>query len=283
MKKFAILVVSLLCAFNARSQDTQVRDVIDRMFQAMYKSDTAALRKCFIPAAQLFTYTHDAKGNPRAKAETLNDFMRGASIISDGVMEEKLVGWQCFIDDGIASVWTPYAFYFEDKFSHCGTNSFQLIKVQGEWKITSITDTRRKGNCPGDDKAVQSIDSLMNAWHHAAAVADEVTFFGTMTEDGIYIGTDPTERWLRDDLAVWAKKYFDRESAWAFKPLSRTIKVGESGEIAWFDELLDTWMGTCRSTGIVVRKNGNWKIIYYHLSVAIPNDKIDGYRVLIGK
>ena len=48
----------------------------------------------------------------------------------------------------------------------------------------------------------------MNAWHKAAATADEDTFFGSMTADAIYIGTDATERWLRDELKEWSKEYF---------------------------------------------------------------------------
>ena len=280
------IIITILCAMSlsvSSAQEQAVRARINGMFQAMYDGDTAALRSCFIPAGQLMTFTHDAAGNPRAKAESLNDFIRGVATIGDAEFEERLTGWQILIDDGIAAVWTPYEFYFENKFSHCGVNSFQLIKVQNDWKISLITDTRRKRNCLSDDQSIRVIDSLMNVWHHAAAVADEATFFGMMAEDGIYIGTDATERWLRDELALWSKKYFDRETAWSFTPLSRNIRIGPGGHIAWLDELLDTWMGTCRSTGILIKKDNVWKIMHYHLSIAVPNEKIDGYRVLIGK
>ena len=229
------------------------------------------------------TYSFDSRGNPRAKGEALADFLRGVAIMGEADMEERLTGWQCLVDDGIASVWTPYEFYFEKKFSHCGVNSFQLMNVQGKWKITMITDTRRKTACLSDRDQIMTIDSLLNQWHHAAAVADEAAFFGGMTEEAIYIGTDATERWLRDELKEWSKEFFNRETAWAFKPLSRNTTIGPGGQIAWMDELLDTWMGTCRSTGILQRIDGEWKIIYYHLSVALPNDKMDGYRILIGK
>jgi hypothetical protein len=262
------------------AQQDEIRSVVDKMFQSMYDGDTAMLRSCFIPAAQLMTYAHDAKGNPRAKAETLNDFIRGVSMIGDAKFEERLLHWQCLVDDGIASVWTPYEFYFEEKFSHCGVNSFQLIKVQGHWRISMITDTRRKENCP-DTGSVMEIDTMLNRWHHAAAVADEQVFFGSMTSDGIYIGTDASERWLRDELAVWSKKYFDKESAWAFTPISRTISMGPGGQIAWFDELLDTWMGVCRSTGVVLKEGNEWKIAHYQLSVTLPNEKIDDFKSLI--
>jgi len=283
MKMIPIFCICFFLAANAFSQEKEIRNTIDKMFHAMQEGDTAAMRQCFIPAAQLMTYTYDAKGNPRARAEKLVDFMRGVATVGESEIEERLTGWQCLIDEGIASVWTPYEFYFENKFSHCGVNSFQLIRIHGEWKITQISDTRRKTNCPGDSSQVMAIDSMINRWHHAAAIADEATFFGSMTEDGIYIGTDAAERWLRDELALWSKKYFDRESAWKFTPLSRNIRMGPDGHLAWFDELLDTWMGTCRSTGIVVKKDNEWKIIHYHLSIAVPNDKVDAYLELFTK
>src|SRR5688572_28513368 len=212
MKK-TILPFAFFCiSCTTFSQEAGVRAAIDKFFQSMYKGDTAALRSCFIPAARVFTFTHDADGNPRAKGESLDQLMKGiAALNGESTMEEKLLSWQILIDDGMASVWTPYEFYFENKFSHCGVNSFQLMQVGREWKITQITDTRRKKNCPDDRHAVMLIDSLINAWHHAAAVADEDGFFGRMSDDGIYIGTDATERWLRDELRAWSAKYFDGE------------------------------------------------------------------------
>ena len=283
MKKTLLIILCALSFGTSWSQEQEIKAIIDKMFQSMYDGDTSTLRKCFIPSATMMSYTYDSKGNARAKAETITDFARGVALAGEDEFEEKLTGWQCLIDDGIASVWTPYEFYFDGEFSHCGVNSFQLIKVQGQWKISQITDTRRKTNCITNNKSIAIIDSLANVWHHAAAVADEKTFFGWMTEDGIYIGTDATERWLRDELAVWSKKYFDQEAAWNFKPLSRNITIAPGGQMGWFDELLDTWMGTCRSTGIVELRNYEWKLVHYHLSIAVPNDKVDAYLKILEK
>jgi hypothetical protein len=180
-------------------------------------------------------------------------------------------------------VWTPYELEVEGIFSHCGVNSFQLIRINEQWKITQITDTRRKEDCLHHADVLQELDSLINAWHHAAAVADENAFFGFMAPDGIYIGTDETERWLRDELALWSKKYFERETAWDFTPLDRNIQLAPTGNMAWFDEILETWMGRCRSTGILEKREGQWLLVHYQLSIAVPNEKLDAYRVLIGK
>jgi ketosteroid isomerase-like protein len=125
------------------------------------------------------------------------------------------------------------------------------------------------------------IDSLLHAWHHAAAIADEDVFFGLMAEDCIYLGTDITEKWKRDELKSWSQKYFKRESAWAFKAYEREIYL--SGNIAYFDEKLETWMGPCRGSGVLEKTADGWKLKHYHLAVAIPNEKIKGIIDLINQ
>ncbi|MDQ3018074.1 MAG: nuclear transport factor 2 family protein [Bacteroidota bacterium] len=282
MKKVLFIAMVFYCC-NCFSQEQEIKAVIDRMFQGMYNADTAALRKCFLPAGQLMTYSYDSKGHPRAKADSMDEFLGSVATMGPEDIEEKLTSWHILVDEGIAIVWAPYKFYFEGVFSHCGVNSFQLIQVQNQWKISLLTDTRRKTDCVDEDLTIRHLDSLMNDWHHAAAVADEDKFFGAMTPEALYIGTDPTERWHRDELREWAKKFFDRDAAWDFTPLSRSFEIDDSGKTAWMDELLDTWMGTCRSTGILKKGDNGWKIVYYHLSIAVPNDQLDEYRKFIGK
>ncbi len=283
MKYFLLSILLITNIMTSSSQEAEILKTIDEMFQGMYKGDTATMRTYFTPGANLLTYKFDSKGNARAKGETLNDFLRGVALEGEIEMEVKHYNTQCLVDDGIASVWMPYDFYYEKKFNHCGVYSFQLIDVQGQWRMAMITDSRRKEDCLSPEREKRVIDSLMNGWHIAAAKADADAFFGLMTADAIYIGTDATERWLRDELKEWSKEYFQKETAWDFTPLSRNIEIGSGGQVAWFDELLDTWMGTCRSTGIMAKKDGQWLITYYHLSVAIPNEKIQEFIMLMEK
>lgn len=127
----------------------------------------------------------------------------------------------------------------------------------------------------------EQIDKVLNEWHHAAAVADEDAFFGAFAEDGIYIGTDATEHWTAKELQEWSVKAFAKESAWDFKPYDRHVFFSKDGNTAWFDELLKTWMGTCRGSGVLEKVDGKWKIAHYHLAVAVPNEKINDYLDLL--
>ena len=128
--------------------------------------------------------------------------------------------------------------------------------------------------------AEKQINELLDNWHYAAAVADEDIFFSSMTADAHYIGTDENEDWTRDEMREWAKQFFDHDSAWDFKKKERHIYNYQDGKLAWFDETLDTWMGVCRGSGVVILTRDGWKIKHYVLSVAVPNDKIDAYLEL---
>ncbi len=117
-----------------------------------------------------------------------------------------------------------------------------------------------------------AIKSLLDLWHQAAAEARFKPYFGMMSDDAVYIGTDASEVWSKKEFEDFAKPYFDRGKAWDFKSVQRNIYV--QGDVAWFDELLDTKtnMKLCRGSGVVKKVNGQWKIAHYVLSMTIPND-----------
>lgn len=150
-----------------------------------------------------------------------------------------------------------------------------MKKIIGAWVLWALL----LGNLSAQT-VEQEIHNLLDNWHHAAAMADEDTFFSSMTQDARYIGTDESENWERDELREWSKEFFDRDSAWNFKKKTRNIYLSDDGKLAWFDETLDTWMGVCRGSGVVIQTENSWKIKHYVLSVAVPNAKIDAYLKL---
>ena len=128
----------------------------------------------------------------------------------------------------------------------------------------------------GQSEVEKDINTLLDDWHRAAATADFQDYFDLMAEAGVFVGTDATEHWDKTEFMEFSKPYFDRGKAWDFTPLERNLFVHPGGNIAWFDELLDTWMQLCRGSGVVVREDGNWKIAHYVLSLAVPNETVAG-------
>lgn len=130
-----------------------------------------------------------------------------------------------------------------------------------------------------DARAVASIDSTLNELHDAAAKADGRRYFRLFTDDGVFIGTDASERWTVKQFRAYAEPFFSKGQGWVYKPRSRQVVITDvpCKCIAWFDELLDSKnYGTSRGTGVLVKKNGSWKIAQYALTFPIPNDLAKG-------
>jgi hypothetical protein len=126
-----------------------------------------------------------------------------------------------------------------------------------------------------DKNAIKKeINTLLVSWHQAATDANFDDYFGKMDSTSVFIGTAAEEIWTKTQFKNFSKPYFDQGKAWSFETLERTIYVNNSGDFVWFDELLNTWMGTCRGSGVLEKKDNTWKIKQYVLSVPIPNDDI---------
>ena len=123
-----------------------------------------------------------------------------------------------------------------------------------------------------DDLEIIAINNLVDRWHKAAADADFDTFFNCMDEDAYYIGTDESEKWSTKEFKAFCKPYFDKGSAWDFKSFDRAVYLTDEKNYAWFDEKLNTWMGVCRSSGVLIKTLNGWKIKHYQLSMTVPND-----------
>lgn len=127
----------------------------------------------------------------------------------------------------------------------------------------------------------QVMDEVIEAWHDAAARGDSAAFFGRMTKEAIYLGTDESERWDRTSMARDLGRYFNGKKAWKFVSYNRHYIALKDRNSILFDECLKTWMGPCKATGLLSREKGSWKIAYYNLSVAVPNDYVKQYTKLL--
>lgn len=125
------------------------------------------------------------------------------------------------------------------------------------------------------------VTELLNNWHKAAADANEEDYFSMIAPEGIFLGTDPTENWVKKDFRDWAKPFFDRGKAWAFTPHTRNIYIADNRQFVWFNELLDTPFGTCRGSGVISLIDGKWYINHYNLAITLPNEKMKLYQDII--
>jgi len=146
-----ILIMSLLISgsINAQNSDElDVKNTVIQFFDAFHKQDSVALKNVVSKKVILQTIGKDKEGATSLQDENFNDFLKSiVSIPKDKKFEEKLLDFKIRIDGDMANAWTPYEFYFDDKFSHCGVNSFQMARLEGSWKIIYLIDTRRREGC----------------------------------------------------------------------------------------------------------------------------------------
>ena len=133
-------------------EEEAIREVIATFFKGLHKGDSAVVSKTFHKDIKIQTTTTQ-KGKKILVTEAKTKLLTGiAAKDPKYVYFEKLLAINVQIDGNLASVWTPYEFYFNGTFSHCGANSFQLFNNNGLWQITYLIDMRRRTNC----KALQN-------------------------------------------------------------------------------------------------------------------------------
>ncbi|WP_106915129.1 nuclear transport factor 2 family protein [Chryseobacterium aurantiacum] len=140
-KIIALLLLISISAFGQQNKD--IEKPIRNLFLGMKNADTELIKSAFADNAVLQTITKDGT----VKSDSIQDFVASVSKFSKDDLEERIIIEAIHTDGGLASVFTSYSFYLKGKFSHCGANSFQLVKQNEEWKIQYIIDTRRKDNC----------------------------------------------------------------------------------------------------------------------------------------
>jgi hypothetical protein len=148
MKSILIIAVLFTIAVSATAQTTEdsVKAAVKLLFDGMLNSDAAKIQSAFADSAVLQTIV-SKEGNTIIKNEAVKDFVISISKIAKGDADERIQFETIKIDGPLASVWTPYKFYYKGQFSHCGVDSYQLVRINGVWKIQYLIDTRRKQPC----------------------------------------------------------------------------------------------------------------------------------------
>jgi hypothetical protein len=146
---FLCLLATVLTSSSTYAQTTEdsVKAVVNDLFKAMKSADAVLLKTVFADSAILQTIVNTKAGKTIIRNEEVSGFIDFVSKQTAGAADERISFGSVKIDGDLASVWTPYKFYFNGNFSHCGVNSFQLVRLNKEWKIQFLIDTRRKINC----------------------------------------------------------------------------------------------------------------------------------------
>ena len=150
MLKFLSIVLAFSAfSANAQNDEAAIKQTIGRLFDGMRKTDTALLRSAFAPSGMLQSVAKNKQGQSLVFTEPLDSFIASIARPHKEVYDERITYDVIKVDGDLASVWTPYRFYLGNQFLHCGVDSYQLVRLNGEWKIQYLIDTRRREGCEG--------------------------------------------------------------------------------------------------------------------------------------
>jgi hypothetical protein len=114
---------------------------------AIGKKDEAALKTLILPQALLLSQRYAADGSIKTAIRTRDEWLAGLMTVK-GTLSEQMTDPRLLIQHDIAHVWAPYTFDIDGKRSHCGIDSLGLARIDGQWRITSMTWTAETANCP---------------------------------------------------------------------------------------------------------------------------------------
>ncbi len=144
----SLFSVSLSAQAN---QPDELKKVIEVFFQGLQNGDTLKIKQTLANTAVLQTAYKNKEGESILRNDDYGRFIKAiGSKNPEDIWEEKLLSYNIQVDGNMANVWTPYEFYFNKKFSHCGVNSFQLFHDGTDWKIIYLIDTRRRSGCKAE-------------------------------------------------------------------------------------------------------------------------------------
>lgn len=151
----AIVLLFLSFGLNAQSSQTlsdseeqQIKQIVETFFEGFHKQDSTIIKSTVADNVVLQTTGRNAEGKTQFRNEEFSQFLKSIVNIPDSIkFQEKLTSFSIQVDRTMANAWVGYEFWLNDKFSHCGINSFQMVNFDGEWKIIYLIDTRGKEGC----------------------------------------------------------------------------------------------------------------------------------------
>jgi hypothetical protein len=143
---FALLFISAFA--KAQSEDEKaVKAIVVQLFDGMQKHDSTMIRACFHPSARMQSIgTNRKTGTLELTTEnSIDGFIKQiGSLPASLKIEERVLSYEIRVDAQMATAWTPYELYVNEKRQHCGVDAFQFYKTDKGWKIIALADTRRK-------------------------------------------------------------------------------------------------------------------------------------------
>ena len=150
MYKLLILAVALsysIISFSQSDDRAAILETVQKFFDSIEFRDRQLLESILVPNSLNISARElddgEVQFNVMSYDEVVTALTRPGRNAKERSWDETVL-----IQGNIAVVWTPYDFHVDGVFSHCGIDSFQLIKQDSQWLISNSSWTLETENCP---------------------------------------------------------------------------------------------------------------------------------------
>ena len=121
-------------------------------------------------------------------------------------------------------------------------------------------------------KTMKEVSLTLDSLHRYASEAKGSAYFELFDKKAIFLGTDASERWSKQQFKDYAFPHFNKGKGWTYNIRERHIYFSDDRKTAWFDERLNNKkLGECRGSGVLILTESGWKISQYNLTIPVPN------------
>ncbi len=275
MKKILFTIIFMFFVSNVFAQNTKNEDVKsaseipDRLFAAMKAKNLEEIRAVFAPEGQLVALDkpRDGKGISKTRVFTAESFAKMISEAKGADFIEKMPNKDVRIAGDMAVVSGRYTFYVGEKFSHCGMNTFNLVRTETGWRIANAASTL-EFQCERDLKAVEIAPMEANPADVATIDGIVKAFYETISG-----GKGVARQWSRDKTLYMSDVRFVGMSEQNGK--IRASVMNHNQYVNGTNEFFVTEGFQEREINRVVRKFGNLAHVFstYEFSTADGKEK----------
>lgn len=149
MRRFMLAAAFALgCALPAAAADTDETAIVgqvERFFGAMRAQDSATIRAILLDDT---VFSAQRAAPDGFKLGRIPGQQFAERVADQKGLDERM--WDPIVmrRGPIAVVWAPYEFRLEGKTTHCGIDVFDMVKVDGTWRIAHLMWTQEPEACP---------------------------------------------------------------------------------------------------------------------------------------
>lgn len=147
--RHAILTAAfaLGCALPAAAADADEAAIvaqIERFFGAMRTQDAATIKAILLDDT---TFTAQRLRPDGARLARIPGAAFAESVAGQKGLDERMWDPVVMRRGPIAMVWAPYEFRLDGKTTHCGVDVFDMVKVEGTWRVAHLMWTQEPDAC----------------------------------------------------------------------------------------------------------------------------------------